>query len=194
MIKNIIILILKKYWLLKCSIQFWIYGSYGVCNQLKKAPYPFIQPILVKYGAKVGKRCVIDTGLTIHRPSKIKPFINLEIHDDVYLGHDNLFDLSSKITIMNDVAIGARCQFWTHTGDFKEVLRNPADYKEKIKPVIIEEGTIIYSNVLISAGIVVGQKSRIGAGSVIIRDTESGYFYGGVPAKKVKQIDKQFNN
>lgn len=192
MVKNIILPVLKQYWFLKCSIQFSLYGPYGVCNQLKKAPFPFIQPILRKYGATIGKKCIIDTGMIIHRPDPEIPFKNLKIGDNAYIGHNNLFDLTAEVILGDNVGVGANCQFWTHTGDFRENLRDTNDYKERVNPMIIEDGVVIYSGSIVSTGVTIGKYSRIGAGSVIVRDTDPGFFYGGVPAKKIKQVDKQF--
>ncbi|MFZ2865481.1 MAG: acyltransferase [Ignavibacteriaceae bacterium] len=153
------------------------------------APYPFIQLILKNYGAKIGNNCVIDTGMIIHRPDPIIPFKNLEIGDNVYIGHNVLFDLTTKITIENEIGIGAGCQFWTHTGDFKEnFMDKEHDYHEEILPIKIEKKTICYSGVIVSPGVTIGKYGRIGAGSFVSNNTNSYSFYGGVPAKKIKDL------
>lgn len=189
MIRKIILKIINFYWMCKASFNFYIYGSYGVCNVLKNAPYPFIQPILKKYGAQIGKNCRIDTGIIIHRPDKLNPFKNLKIGDNVYIGHSVLFDLTEEITINNNVAIGAFCQFWTHTGDFKENLNDNNDYKETRLPIEIKNKIIIYSGVILNNGVIVNTNSRIGAGSLVLSDIDSNAFYAGVPAKKIKNIN-----
>lgn len=187
--KTIILKFLSAYWLILCKIRFWIYGPYGVANTLKLAPYPFIQPILRKYGAIIGTNCVIDTGMIIHRPDPMVPFKNLEIGDNVYIGHNVLFDLTTKISIENDIGIGAGCQFWTHTGDFKEhFMDKEHDYHEEILPVTVENNTICYSGVIVSPGATIGKYSRIGAGSFISKNTQPNSFYAGVPAKKIKDL------
>jgi acetyltransferase-like isoleucine patch superfamily enzyme len=174
---------------MECKIKFWIYGSYGVANCLKLSPYPFIQLILRTYGAKIGSNCVIDTGLTIHRPDKYLPFKNLEIGDNVYIGHNVLFDLTAKIVIQNDIGVGAGCQFWTHTGEFKKKFMDKEhDYHEEILDITIEKNTIFYSGVITSPGVTVGKYSRIGAASFINKNTESHSFYAGVPARKIKDL------
>jgi len=187
--KKIVLRILKCYWLMLCKIRFWIYGPYGVANTLKLAPYPFIQLILRRYGAKIGNNCVIDTGMIIHRPDFKIPFKNLEIGDNDYIGHNVLFDLTTKISIENDIGIGAGCQFWTHTGDFKEnFMDKNHDYHEEILPVTIEKNTICYSGVIISPGVTIGKYSRIGAGSFVGKNTDPYSFYGGMPAIKIKNL------
>jgi len=187
--KKIVLYGLKIYWLILCRLRFWLYGPYGVANTLKQAPYPFIKLILKKYGAEIGANCVIDTGLLIHRPNSLIPFKNLIIKDNVYIGHNVLFDLTDKILIENNVAIGANCQFWTHNGDFKENLMDKEnDYRDIIAPITIENKTICYSNVVIGPGVKIGMYSRIGATSFVRQDIEAYYFYAGIPAKKIKRL------
>jgi acetyltransferase-like isoleucine patch superfamily enzyme len=184
--KSILLFIFKQVWFFKAYFQFKIYGPYGVVNTLKTAPFPMIKPILTKYGAKIGTGVVIDTGIQIHRPDLLKPFKNLTIGNDCYIGHNVIFDLTDKITIEDSVAVGASCQFWTHTGDFKQHMRT--DYKEDIKSVVVKSNCIIYSATVISSGVTIHQNVRIGAGSVVLKDIDSNTFFGGNPAKKIKSI------
>ena len=177
------------FYLLRCRFRFWLFGPYGVADLLRKAPYPFIQPILREYGATIGDNCSIDTGLTIHRPGLKKPFKNLMIGDNCYIGHGVLADLSAQIQIENNVAVGARCQFWTHVGDFRENLADRInDYRERTLPITVGQKAIIYSGVILNPGVRVGQYSRIGAGSVIVKDVPEHSFSAGIPAKKIKDL------
>lgn len=184
MLKKIVLAITKKKWFIKASFSFWLFGPYGVCNVVKRAPFPFIQPILRKYGAQIGKNCVIDTGLLIHRPDKDKPFKNLCLGEKVYIGHNCLIDLTSDVKIGSDTAFGANCQIWTHTGDW---TWNKDDEKEKVEPVIIGKATIIYSGAVISQGVNIGDYARVGAGSVVTKDVKEKYFVAGMPAKEIKK-------
>ena len=140
--------------------------------------------VVKKYGAQIGKNCRIDTGLIIHRPDKKIPFKNLKISDDVYIGHNTLFDLTEQITVNKNVAIGAFCQFWTHTGNFKYNLNDNKDYHETRLPIEIKNNVIIYSGVIINNGVTIEENSRIGAGSLVLNNVEKNCFYAGVPAKK----------
>jgi acetyltransferase-like isoleucine patch superfamily enzyme len=186
--KSLFLIILRKVWLLRCSIAFYIFGSYGVSNILKNAPFPFIKPILRKYGASIGERTAIDTGIMIHRPDPIKPFRNLVIGSDCYIGHDLLIDLTAKVEIQHDVGLGARCQIWTHVGDYTDKLTNANDYHERVLPLVIGNNTVCYSGVIISPGCSIGSNSRVGAGSVVTRSVEPHTLTAGIPARKIKDL------
>lgn len=186
MLKNILIQIAKWFYFIKADYFFWLYGPYGVCKIVKNAPFPFIQPLLLKYGASIGENCVIDTGIQIHRPDNIKPFKNLIIGEKVYLGHNIIIDLTSKVSIDNYTAFGANCQIWTHTGDWTQ---NKNDEKEEINPVIVGKSCIIYSGAIISQGINISDFARVGAGSVVVRNIQQREFVAGIPAKLIRIRD-----
>jgi acetyltransferase-like isoleucine patch superfamily enzyme len=184
MIKKILLIIVKWLYFVKAAFSFWLYGSYGVCNVVRTSPFPFIQPLLLKYGAKIGNQCIIDTGLQIHRPDNKKPFKNLTLGDKVYLGHNILIDLTAKVQINDYTAFGANCQIWTHTGDW---TYTKDDEKEEINSVIIGKACIIYSGVIISQGINIADYSRVGAGSVVLSDVKKMFFVAGIPAKEINK-------
>lgn len=188
--KLIVSFILFKY-LILCRVKFWIYGPYGVSDVLKIVPFPFIQKILVTYGAQIGRNCVIDTGIMIHRPDNKVPFKNLIIDDNCYIGHNTLFDLSAEVHLEHDVGIGAFCQFWTHVGEYKDVLIDREnDYHETIAKILVRNRTVIYSGSIISPGVTIGECTRIGAGSVVTEDVAAQIFCAGVPAKKIKELSR----
>lgn len=189
--KKLLLNISRRAWFVKTAYRFWLYGPYGVCNVVKSAPFLFIQPLLIKYGATIGKNCIIDTGLQIHRPDLKKPFKNLKLGNNIYIGHNLLIDLSAELIMENNTAFGANCQVWTHTGDYKYNLNDNKDYHESVKPVVIKEGTVCYSGVIICQGCTLGEFSRVGAGSVVIKDVKTKTFVAGLPATEIKQ--REFN-
>lgn len=181
--KRILLKIIKYIYFFKAKCFFWLYGPYGVCDLIKTVPYPFIQPLLIKYGAKIGKNCVIDTSLQLHRPDRHLPFKNLTIGDSVYIGHNTIIDLTTEVEIDSYTALGAFCQIWTHTGDW---TYNKDDEKEKINPVNIGKACIIYSGSIISQGVSIGNYVRVGAGSVVLKNINEYEFVAGIPAKLIK--------
>ena len=175
--------IIKLYWLLKTSLCFRLFGPYGVSHCVERMPHFLIIYFLIKYGAKVGTGCNIERGIVLHRPNPIIPFKNLTIGDRVYIGHETILDLTSKITIDSNSALGARCQIWTHTGDW---TLDRKDEKEFIEPVTIGKSVILYSGVIVSPGVNIGNFARVAAGSVVNKDIKESEFWGGIPAKFIK--------
>lgn len=174
-------------WNIKCHYNFWLHGPYGLSKVLEKMPFRFLIKYLKKYGAKIGENCRLERGLNIHRPIGEKPFENLKIGNNVYLGHNTLMDLSRKITIKDRVIIASRCQIWTHASYYGGNTIENHNYSENYGEVIIGEGALIYSNVVLTHGVIVGKFSRIGANSLVNRSIPNEQFWGGVPAKIINK-------
>lgn len=60
--------------------------------------------------------------------------------------------------------------------------------------IYIEDEAWIGANVTILPGITIGRCSIVGAGSVVTRDVEAFGVYAGVPAKKIRDIRKEWAN
>ena len=183
MVRGLFWLLEDLMWRLKCSYAFWLHGPYGLAKVIEKMPFRFLIKYLRDYGAEIGNGCVIERGINLHRPTTDPPFGNLSIGNKVYLGHSVLIDLSDKVLIEDDVAIGANCQIWTHTGYYQPGDNKGLTYKEETRGVIIKNTVIVYSGVIIKHGISIGEKAEIGAGSVILRDIPAFCFAAGSPAK-----------
>jgi len=172
-------------WNVRCRYNYWLHGPYGLARIIEKMPFKYTIKYLRKYGANIGDNCIIDSGFKIHRPDSKKPFKNLIIGNDVYIGHNILFDLTDKIIIEDNVAIGGNCQIWTHVGDFIEHQHDKNDYEEKIFPVTIENGVICYSGVILNPGVLVGKRSRVYALGMVTKNIPDNEIWGGIPAKKI---------
>jgi acetyltransferase-like isoleucine patch superfamily enzyme len=173
-------------WSSRCRYNLWLHGPYGLAKAVEKMPFRFLVKYLRKYGASIGENCRLERGLNLHRPLGAKPFENLVIGNGVYLGHDTLIDLSRKVEIKDKAIFASRCQIWTHASYYGQSDPEQFEYGENYGPVIVEEGAIIYSNVVIGHGTRIGRQARVGACSLVIKDVPSGQFVGGVPADNLK--------
>ena len=174
-------------WNIRCRYNFWLHGPYGLTKEVEKMPLRFAIKYLRMYGATIGENCIIDSGFKIHRPGKTKPFKNLILGNNVYLGHNAILDLTEKIIIEEDVAIGANCQLWTHVGDFKNSLRDGNDYSEKTESLLIKEKVICYSGVLFSPGVVIGRQARVYAFSMVNKSIPDKEVWGGIPVRFIRK-------
>lgn len=173
-------------WGIRCSYNYWLHGPYGLSKVIENMPFRFIVKYLRKYGATIGENCRFERGLNIHRPLGKKPFENLVIGNGVYLGHNTLLDLTCKIELKDNVIFASRCQVWTHASNYTAKDLKQPGYEEKKGEVCVEECAIIYSNVIIAHGTKIGQFSKIGASSLLNKNTEPNSFYSGVPAARIK--------
>lgn len=106
----------------------------------------------------------------------------VSIHEFCYL------DALGGIRIGNDVAIAHSCSVISanHSWDFPDIAikYNPV----KIAPVEICDDVWIGCGVRILAGSKINERIVVAAGSVVRGELESGYVYGGIPAKKLKKL------
>lgn len=107
--------------------------------------------------------------------------------DGTNIGDFTIIDVSADVTIGNTVAIGPRCIIYTHDHDYKEQgTAAPWKGKPVTKPVTIQNGAWIGSNVTILPGVTIGEKAIIAAGSVVTKDIPANSLYGGIPAKQIR--------
>lgn len=177
--------VLFSYYLCKCEVFHLLCGMKGISYVVQYMPSYFLARVLRRYGANIGPDVTIDTGITLHRLISADSFKNLTVGGNTHLGHGLLLDLTASIVIGRDVAFGAYCQVWTHTGNWTIDRR---DEKDEVGEVHIGDAVICYSGVIISQGTSIGDYSRVGANSLVIRDVEQRTIVGGNPAREIRKI------
>jgi acetyltransferase-like isoleucine patch superfamily enzyme len=175
---------LLNYYKCKCTINFYLYGGEGVGYVIERLPRIYLISILKRYGCAVGQNCRIQTGIIFHNLDGKLPLRNLTLGDNVYIGSHVLLDLADRIELMDYSMLGAGCQLWTHFGDFSY---DSSDYHETKNPIKIGKGVLVWSGVIINPGVSIGDYTRVGAGSVVLKDLDSKMFYAGVPAQKIAE-------
>lgn len=175
-------------WSWSCRYHLILYGPYGLSGVIERMPSYFLVKYLRKYGATIGESCLIEKGLNLHRPEAEIPFKNLIVGNHVFIGHETKLDLSRKIIIHDHVLIGSRCMLWTHSSDYVYENSNPV-FKEYYGEIEIGRYSLIYSGVIVSFGIKIGDRVKVAAGSMVNRSLEERGFYGGVPARLISKIE-----
>lgn len=119
----------------------------------------------VQKGAKIGRNCKISSHTFICE--------GVTIEDDVFIGHN--------VTFINDMYPRA-----TAGGGG---LQTEADWV--CIPTLIRKGASVGSSTTLLAGITVGEKAIVGAGSVVTRDVPPGTIVAGNPARILRKIDEE---
>ncbi len=127
---------------------------------------------------------------------------NTEIGRDVQMGRGTYAgsgliqsaEIGNYCSIGPEVIIGPtehRLDHWTtspyEAKDAGELIT--IANRTMLKP-IIEDGVWIGARVIILRGCRIGKRSVIAAGAVVCQDVPPGEIWGGVPAKRIKKLDK----
>ena len=95
-----------------------------------------------------------------------------------------------EIIIEDDVLIGGSCKIYDH--DFHSIVYEERtaeiDHGIKSAPICIKKGAFIGGHSIILKGVTIGEKSIIGAGSIVVRDVPDGEIWAGNPAKFMKKL------
>jgi len=136
-----------------------------VLSQLDESPHliKIDPPIKIEMGnrLKIGERCYFNSGVT-------------------------LLD-SGLVEIGNDVLVGPNVQIYS--------VGHPLDYNLRTQGVHVFKKVVIESNVwigggsIICPGVTIGEKSVVGAGSVVTKSVPKNVLVCGNPAKIIKSID-----
>jgi acetyltransferase-like isoleucine patch superfamily enzyme len=151
---------------------------------------------------RCGSGVIFEPGVLVFHPE------NIEIGDDVYVGHQAIL----KGYYKNRLVIGARSwigqQCFLHAaggirigvrvgmGPGAKILTSthglPADRDAAIMdgdlvlaPVVLEDGCDIGVGAIILPGVTIGRGAQIGAGAVVTRDVPALAIAAGVPARTI---------
>ena len=119
----------------------------------------------IQKGAKIGKNCKISSHTFICE--------GVTIEDDVFIGHN--------VTFINDM-------YPRSTVDGGG-LQTEADWV--CIPTLIKKGASVGSSTTILAGVTVGEKAIVGAGSVVTKDVPQGMIVAGNPARPLRKITEE---
>ena len=113
---------------------------------------------------------------------------NLHLGSNGTIGMNCEFYSYEKIKIGDDFLIGSNVVIHTadhvYTDQTKSIIHQGSKYSE----VSIGNNVYIGSNTIILLGVSMDDNIIIGAGSVVTKDLESEWIYGGNPAKKIKRF------
>lgn len=168
-----------------------IFGISYVIGYLRN-PDPLVSVKLLRaFGAKVGERTTVKRSIYLDNVYEDKnstgDFSHLKIGKNCYIGDSTCFDLANEIIVGDDVVISDGVSFVTHADC------NRSQYLEKIFPrtcekIVVQDGVWIGFKSAILNGVTIGKNSVVAAYSLVKKDVEKYYLYGGVPAQKLRSL------
>lgn len=112
---------------------------------------------------------------------------------NIITGEKVFFNFNCVVLDVTYVKIGSRTMFGPNVQVY--TATHPINYKERAsgleyaKPIHIGEDCWIGGSAVICPGVTIGDRTIIGAGSVVTRDIPSDVFAAGNPCKVIRQLD-----
>jgi maltose O-acetyltransferase len=112
----------------------------------------------------------------------------LTVGDHSFINHSCFFDHGS-VTIGDDVLIGPGVVFASGDHEWGDSGRRAG--ADVAKPISIGTGCWVGAHVTVLGGVKVAEGCVLAAGAVITRDTERDGLYGGVPARRIRDLPER---
>ncbi|MDR9827883.1 acyltransferase [Vibrio sp. FNV 38] len=164
----------------------------GRCTQCGDKLYlyagmPFISGPL---NIEVGNLCRIS-GQTTFSASSHCHSPTLQIGNNVGIGWQTTIAVGTKVVIEDNVRIAGRANLFGYSGHPIDAERRAAgepDDIDQIGDIVLKKDCWLATNVIVKAGVTIGEGAIIAAGSVVTHDIPSYVIAGGTPAKVIKAI------
>ena len=152
-----------------------------ILNKIAREFYRLIHPSIW------GKRLQINGIPIITNFRNLKIGMDVSINKDVYIQSDEEVIIGDKVTISKGAYILTK-QLDTNRY-IENVQKRYRDHKKN--RVIIASGVWIASGAIVCPGVEIAENTIVAAGSVVVKNlTEKNTIYGGIPAKKIKEINQ----
>jgi len=122
----------------------------------------------------------------IEQPIQCDYGYNIEIGENFYANHNLIILDPAKVIFGDNVFIGPNCSFYTPEHPLDAETRNKG--LEYAKPINIGSNVWFGGNVVVLAGVTIGDNVVIGAGSVVTKDIPSNVVAVGNPCKIIKEL------
>lgn len=104
-----------------------------------------------------------------------------------FINYNCFFEATHKIRIGDNCAIAMGVTFCNSNHETNNPLKRAG--KVQSKPITVGNGVWIGANSTILPGVTIGDGCVITAGAVVAKDCEPNGVYGGVPAKRIKDLN-----
>ncbi|SJN48295.1 Maltose O-acetyltransferase [Sphingobacterium faecium PCAi_F2.5] len=151
-----------------------------IYNSVRRDLVPFRQ-------CSIGTRSVVESFSVLNNAVG-----DLHIGDHTRIGIGNT--IIGPVTIGHQVNIGQHVLISGLNHNYEDVHSCIAEQGVSVAPVTIADDVWIGGNVVILAGVRIGQHAVIGAGSVVTKDVPAYSVVVGNPARIIKQFDFKTNN
>ena len=125
-------------------------------------------------------------------PSRVSPTVWFGSFRRMSIGRDTFINYRCTFNTSAPIAIGARCDigmqvtFVTSTHEIGPAIRRAG--APRAEPISLGDGVWIGAGAVILPGVTIGDGVVIAAGAVVVGDCEPNGIYGGVPARRLRDL------
>lgn len=138
---------------------------------------------------KIGNHVSIDKGFYCTTKINIGNYVHIGPYTTIIGGVDSHFSCNGFNNIMAGARIICGSDRFDDSGLFGAMIPKELKGRQIIEPVIMEEFSNIGTNAIVLSGSILRKGVLLGAGSLLMGDTEEWGVYKGNPAKLVKKIN-----
>ncbi len=142
----------------------------------------------------IGDDCLIGGSISLETDNA-----HVEIGNNVFIGNGTIIICSNSLTIESDILISYDCLIQdsdNHNFDYEIRKKDLSDWKKGYHdwsthpslPIKISFGSWIGAKVIILKGVTIGEKSIVGAGSVVTKSVEPLTLVAGNPARVIRKL------
>lgn len=135
-------------------------------------------------GVSIGRGTVIGGGVRIVGAGRSQA--RLSIGERGWVNAGCYFDVSARIDLGDDVAVGQQVLFVTQSHELATPSRRAGALTTA--PIRVEDGCWIGARAVILPGVTVGHGSIVAAGAVVAGDVLPDTMVGGVPARLIRSL------
>lgn len=132
---------------------------------------------------EIGKLTTIEDFCTVNNGSG-----NVLLGDRVRVGIGSV--IIGPVTMGNGAGLGQHVFVSGFNHGYKDGTKNSSIQPLDIKPVVIEDEVHIGANSVVTAGVTIGKRTQIGAGSVVTKSIPPYSIAVGNPCKVIKQLNQ----
>jgi acetyltransferase-like isoleucine patch superfamily enzyme len=151
----------------------------------------FLPPLRVAYlrllGARIGPQTILH-GVRFFNLYR-KGLSGLGIGRACFLGDECLLDLAEAIELEEEVTLAERVLVLTHSNVGYADHPLQRHFPAMAAPVTVRRGSFVGAGVTILAGVTIGPRAFVAAGSVVTEDVPPATLVGGVPARVLRRLE-----
>ncbi len=129
--------------------------------------------------------CALDRGVILLATGEPLPHPKIHIGANTYINRRTFLDAILSLTIGKNCGIGPNCYITDHDHGHDPTLA-PLEQPMIAKSTQIGDCVWLGANVIILKGVTIGDRTIVGAGSVVTHDLPPNAIAVGVPAKVIK--------